>query len=102
VPAFGLPFPQETDTPTLRDSLRTLLGPWPQAKFVFGPGELEIQKSALIAYRAKIVALMNILEGKVSVPASDRIVRAPEHRQCGLRKPIAAARSAKAPKRTAA
>jgi hypothetical protein len=93
---------QETDTATVRDLIRTLLGPPPQVKFVFGPGELEMQKSALIAYRAKIVALMNILEGKVSVPANEPIARAPERRPCGLRKPIASARSATVRKRRAA
>lgn len=94
--------PQETDTPTLRDCLRTLLGPAPQVKVVLGPGDIEIQKNRLIAYRGKVVALMNILEGKVSVPANDRIVRAPEPRHCELRKPIAAVKAAKTPKQTAA
>jgi hypothetical protein len=106
--AFGLPFPQETDTPTLRDSIRTLLGPKPQVKTIFEPAEsgapnnIDIQKSALIAYRAKVVALMNILEGNVTAPARDPIAQVPQHKMGGLHKPVAAARSARPRKQTAA
>ncbi len=105
--AFGLPFPQKMDTPkSFRDFIRTLLGPRPHVNPPFGPAgsgakhEIELQKSALIAYRAKIVALIDILEGGVNVPGNEpmrmkRNLSAP-------RKPISTARTATANKRTAA
>jgi len=92
---------QETDALTaVRDSIRTLLGPRPHLNPILGSGgsgakhEIELQKSALIAYRARIVALIEMLEGGVKVPGS-------EPKTAG-RKPIAAAGSAKAPKHPAA
>jgi hypothetical protein len=95
--ALGLASPKETNTPMkLRDSIRTLLGPKPPVNTAFGitgsagRGELEIHKNALIAYRARVVALMNILEGTVTVPANKPIAQAPERKMCG-RKPMAAA-----------
>ena len=105
--AFGLSFRQETDTPTtVRDFIRTLLGPRPHVNPPFGPAgsgakhEIELQKSALIAYRAKIVALIDVLEGGVNVPGNEpmrmkRNLSAP-------RKPISTARTATANQRTAA
>jgi len=100
--SFGLPFPQETDTATVRDLIRTLLGPRPRMNTVFGsdgngvPNDIEVQKKALIAYRAKIVAVIDLLEAGVMVSESGPITRTPG------RKPIAAARSPKATKQTAA
>jgi hypothetical protein len=94
---------QETDTATFRDLIRTLLGPRPQVNTIFGSGgtgvpyDVEVQKNALIAYRAKIVALIEMLEGGVRVPGGNGPITAPAGR-----KPIAAATSAKAAKRRAA
>ncbi len=101
--SFGLPFPQETETATVRAFIRTLLGPRPQVNTIFGSvgsGDLdniEVQMNALIAYRAKIVALIEMLEGGVRVPSGNRPTTA-----LAGRKPIAAARAAKATKQTAA
>lgn len=107
--AFGLPFPKEANTPiALRDSIRTLLGPKPLVKTTFGPaeidrrGDIQTQKSALMAYRAKIVALMNVLEGAATTPANEPVSQAPQRSACTLRRPIAGARSVKTKKETAA
>ena len=94
---------QETDALTaVRDSIRTLLGPRPQLNPILGSGgrgakhEIERQKSALIAYRAKLVALIEMLEGGVKVSGSEPIARAARRKP----KPIAAARLAKPTKHT--
>jgi hypothetical protein len=63
------PFFQEPLFPkVLRDSILTLLGPSPNSKVTPRPHwreslhDVQAQRLALIAYRAKIVALINILE----------------------------------------
>jgi hypothetical protein len=66
----GLPFPKAVGIPmNAQESIRTLLGPRPHVnKFAAGSGsqhEIEVQKNALIAYRAKVVALIGMLEGGV-------------------------------------
>jgi hypothetical protein len=78
---FGLPFPQEIVTPTtIRDFIRTLLGQRPRLHPVLGsrgsgdPQDIEVQKNALIAYRAKIVALIEMLEGGVRAPGNEPII----------------------------
>ena len=107
--AHEMPFTLERHTPTtLRDSIRTLLGPKPHVKTTACPagmdvrGEVHAQKFALIAYRARLVALMNILEGTVAQPANKPIGQWPQRNVGALRKPVAGARSAKARKQTAA
>ena len=99
--AFGLPFPQETGTPTtVRDSIRTLLGPKPHLNPILGsvgsgaPHDIERQKSELIAYRAKIVAVMNILEAGVKTAENGPITEAPVGKMSTPRKPILVARHA--------
>lgn len=102
--SIGLPFPLETDTaPTVRGLIWTLLGPRPQVNTIFGSGgsgdphDIEVQMNALIAYRAKIVALIEMLEGGVRVPGGSGAITGPAGR-----KPIAAATSARTTKKTAA
>jgi len=76
VSTIGLPFLQKPFTPTaLRNSIETLLGPIPACEEDDAEtcldgvrNDLEIQKAALIAYRAKVVALLDILEGRVRPP----------------------------------
>ena len=99
--AFGLPFPQETDTrTTVRDSIRTLLGPRPRLNPILGSGgsgalhDIEHQKRELIVYRARIVALIEMLEGGAKVPGNEPVTRPAGRDLTGLRKPIAAARAA--------
>jgi hypothetical protein len=107
--AFGLPFPQETDTETpVREFIRTLLGPKPHLITNLGPArtaaahDLDLQKSALIAYRAKLVALIDMLESGVKLRGNKPISRAPQSRTCVVRKPITAARLVSSRKKTAA
>ena len=57
--------------------------------------DIKRQKSDLIAYRARIVALIEMLEGGVNVPGGNEPFTEPAGRRLsGLRKPIAAARTA--------
>lgn len=65
----SLPAGQEPDAPTsLQESIGTLLGPRPDSTAIFGRArtgvrhDLETQKIALLAYRAKLVALVYFLE----------------------------------------
>jgi CheY-like chemotaxis protein len=107
VSTIGLPTLQKPFTPTdLRDSIEALLAPIPHVKPFFGlvrsgvMRDLEILKIDMIAYRAKIVALLSILEGGVKTLGNAPIVRAPARDMSTLRKPIAAARVAKAAKKS--
>jgi len=76
VSTAGLPFLQKPFTPTaLRDSIEALLGPIPIREADDSEtcldgvrNDIEIQKAALIACRAKVVALLNILEGRAGTP----------------------------------
>jgi len=99
VVASGLPFPQEKDFATVRDLIRALLGPRPQVNTILGsaengvPHDIEVQMNALIAYRAKIVALIGKLEGEV--PGSEPITVLARRNLSGIRKPITAVRAAR-------
>ena len=90
---IALPFLQKPFIPTaLRDSILTLLDPRPHVKTILGSGrsgvvlDIEIQRRALIAYRAKIVALTHILETVVKPPGNEPITRTdrklPSVRKC--------------------
>lgn len=95
---FGLFFPQQKGTTaTVRDIIETLLGPRPdmsacESGWSGDWNDIASQRSALIAYRAKLVALIDMLEGGVQATRNEQIARAPRSRMCVLRKPIAAAR----------
>ena len=101
------PFFRESFIPTaLRDSILTLLGPIPNLKVSPRPAWKEsldgvhTQRLALSAYRARVVALIDILEVCVTaenVPA----MGAPERDTSAPRKPIAAAEKPSALKITA-
>jgi len=101
--ACGLPFPQEMDTSmSVLDSIRTLLGPRPHLDPSLGSGgsgfprDIEAQKSQLTAYRAKISALIEILEGGVRIPGWNEAITGPAGlRLSGPRKPVAGARAAR-------
>jgi hypothetical protein len=80
--AYGSPFLGETEALTkARESIRTLLGPRPQLNTILGscgigdPQYLDAQRNALIAYRAKIIALIWMLEGGVKAPGNGPILR---------------------------
>jgi hypothetical protein len=65
--------------------------------------DVKRQKSELIAYRAKIVALIEMLEGGVKIPGWNEPFTGPAARNLtGLRKPIMAARSTRRTRETAA
>jgi len=74
--------PQEMDSEsTLRDAIRILLGPKPQVNMMDGSGailhDIERQKSELIAYRAKVVALIEMLDGGIKAGGEPIIGRKP-------------------------
>lgn len=89
---------RETDSlTTVRDFIRTLLGPRPHLNPILGSGEsgamhdIERQKSELIAYRAKVGALIKMLEGGLKVAGGNGPVAGPAGRRVsGLSKPMAA------------
>jgi hypothetical protein len=89
VSTVALPFLQKPVIPTtIRDSFATLLGPRPQVKITFGPPRsvvmhaIEIQTSALFAYKAKVDALMNILESVGKDSENDPEVIPVPRRRC--------------------
>ena len=106
---FEFPYLPETDTPTsVREFIRALLGPRPHLITDLGPArtgaahDIDRQKSALVAYRVKLVALIAMLEGGVKVRRNEPISRAPRSRMCVARKPVTAARLVNSRKETAA
>jgi hypothetical protein len=62
---------------------------------------IRIQKLALIAYRAKVVAVMNILEGALAIAADQPSAQSPRQKSCDLRKPVAAEGLCNTTKKTA-
>jgi hypothetical protein len=84
----------------VRDSIRTLLGPRPYLKSVPAYArigslwQIKLEALALIAYRAKIVAVMNILEAGVKTAENGPITEAPVGKMSTPRKPILVARHA--------
>jgi hypothetical protein len=92
----------------VRDSIRTLLGPRPYLKSVPAYArigslrQIKLEALALIAYRAKIVALMTILEVGVKTGQDKPITRTLGPKLLAVRKPMATATAAKATKTTAA
>jgi hypothetical protein len=103
------PFLEKPFIPTiLRESILTLLGPRPHLKTVSAYARIgsmqhiEVQKLALIAYRAKIVAVMNVLEVGVKTAENKPITGTPERDMSVLRKPVAVARQAHRRSSTAA
>jgi hypothetical protein len=63
--------------PSLLDSLVTLLGPAPKAKIGPTP-DIEEHRVQLIAYREKVVALLEILESTLKAPDAKPITSAGE------------------------
>jgi hypothetical protein len=93
-------FLQEPFIPTvLRDSILTLLGPKPSLATVTGARSKSVndvlsQRLALIAYRAKIVAVMNILEVGVKTAENGPIMETAAGKMSAPRKPMLVARHA--------
>ena len=71
----------------IRDSIVTLLGPSPNVKAGRRPTrsdfqyDIEVQKSRLIAYRAKVVALINIFEAGIETPGNRPITELPARKE---------------------
>ena len=71
----------------IRDSIVTLLGPSPNVKPGRRPArsdlkyDIEVQKSRLIAYRAKVVALINIFEAGIETPGNEPATEPPERKE---------------------
>src|ERR1035438_7637736 len=85
LPTTSLPCLQEPFIPTaLRDSILTLLGPSPDVRVAprlarsGSVHDVQIQRLALIAYRAKIAAVMAILEVGVRAAENKLIAKEPE------------------------
>jgi hypothetical protein len=91
-------FLQKPFIPTVvRNSILTLLGPKPPLETVRearskSTRDVLSQRDALIAYRTKIVALMNILEVGVKTAQDGPITEATQGNTPPLRKPILVAR----------
>jgi hypothetical protein len=105
LPTTSLPFLREPLIPTarLRASILTLLGPSPHlqnASTMARIGclhDVQAQKFALVAYKARVVAVMNILEvGLPSIDGNKPIKGRRERNTSTTRKAIPAARASTA------
>jgi CheY-like chemotaxis protein len=90
----GLPFLQKPFTPAaLRYSIGALLGPVHHVNTTLGCDargfidDIEILRTVLIAYRAKVAALLSILEGGVKAHGNKPMAPMPRQRSRRWRKP---------------